>query len=83
MNFCDKCLCLVPDKEVYNTKELEFRGKTIPSRKIHKFKETYNVNGYSPGKINFCMGTRDVLCGDIREPTHEEYFIFVTLGSDV
>ena len=83
MNFCEKCCCLVPENEIFTTKEFEFRGKKVPQRKIHKYKETYNVNGYSPGRFNYCAAVRDVFCGDIREPSKEEYFIYVTLGSDV
>lgn len=71
MNFCDKCNKIVPDSEV---QDLFNKG-----RLKHVYSEYVNAyKNQRPGMIGFCGVNETVWCGDIREPSDIEYFIYVT-----
>lgn len=66
MNFCERCNQLVPDYEIKDWPETEFRGNIVPARRLH--------DNQSPFP---CDNKREVCHGLIREPTELEYFMFI------
>lgn len=70
LNFCDGCNKIVSDKEVslFITKPSHILEKTVNAYK--------NRN---PKAVGCYLVTQVVVCGRIREPSPEEYFIYHTL----
>lgn len=66
MNFCEECKQLVPDYQIHDISEFEFRGKIVPARRLH----------YNPPSFP-CDRGKEVCFGVIREPTELEYFMFL------
>lgn len=69
MNFCDKCLKLVPDNEV----KMHF------GQVKHVFFQTVNAyKNQRSGTIGYLARDEKVVCGNVREPTEYEYFMYET-----
>jgi hypothetical protein len=72
MNFCDKCNKFVPDSEVQDLLSL--------GHPRHVYKKTVNAyKNQRPGTVGCLLVSETVLCGNIREPDEQEYFIYHTL----
>jgi len=74
INFCDKCHKVVPEEQITYYEPNSFCKE---ARYVHQYKKYVNLNGPSGG-MNFCGGYETQYCGNIREPSQEEYFIYVT-----
>lgn len=73
--YCEECEDLVPESEV---QDLFKTGKPF-----HTY--THTVNAYKnqrPGTIGYCPVEERVYCGQVREPTDQEYFIHHTCNSN-
>lgn len=78
MNFCEKCNKIVPDSEVkqpFKNLKAEFKN----NKKIHVYDQCVNIGSNRPNIIGCCLVNETVWCGDVREPTDQEYFIYHTL----
>jgi hypothetical protein len=68
--WCEKCDKIVPQEEVSYWFALNDKA-------IHVYYKTINAYKYqSPGKIGYCPQKETVICGNVREPTCEEYFYY-------
>jgi len=74
MNFCDKCHKIISDEEIVHYEANAFCDQ---DRYVHQYQEYVNLNGPSDG-FNFCGGLVTQYCGNIREPSEEEYFMYIT-----
>jgi len=80
MNFCEECNKIVPDTEVKQPfKNLKEGFKN--DKRIHVYHKTVNISNRSGNSdvIGCCLVNEIVWCGDIREPTDQEYFIYHTI----
>jgi hypothetical protein len=76
MNFCDRCNKIVPDSEIF-----DLAGLVVV--KTHCYTKTENLyNNRGTGRIGYCPVKKTVWCGNVREPTDQEFFIYETLGID-
>lgn len=76
--YCEKCEDLVPETEVKNPFPT-LKGSKV----IHYYTETRNYYGnLPPGRIAYCPVSHPVFCGNVREPTPEEYFIHFTCNPE-
>ena len=78
MNFCEDCNKIVPDKEVKQPFK-DLKNGLGNNRRIHVYEECVNISQAGPGMIGCCLVNHIVWCGNIREPTDQEYFIYHTL----
>lgn len=71
INFCDKCNKVVKESEI---KDLSI-AQDSPT---HVYTAIHNAYGnQAPGMIGFCAVYTEVICGNIRQPTPEEYLAYV------
>lgn len=80
MNFCEGCNKIVPDSEVkqpFKNANADFPYRN--DKKIHVYETCVNIFQAGPGMIGCCLVNETVWCGDVREPTDQEYFIYHTL----
>lgn len=77
--FCDGCFKIVPEDEVFNYEPILmlYNDFCKDNRYVHQYQKYVNLNGPSGG-MNFCGGYQTQYCGNIREPSQEEYFIYIT-----
>ncbi len=71
--FCDKCHKVVPEDQVKYYAPNSFHNGFYS----HTYERYQNLAPPSSG-LNACMGMAWVYCGNIVEPTAEEYFMYVT-----
>jgi hypothetical protein len=72
--FCDKCCKIVPAEQIKYNHANAFVAEGFWS---HTYQAYVNLASPSSG-MNCCMGYEWVYCGNVREPTAEEYFMYVT-----
>jgi hypothetical protein len=73
--FCTSCNKIVPESEALDPFDT---GKLI-----HHYYKTENAYGNLMSEaIGYCPVQHPVYCGEIREPTDQEYFIYETLKTD-
>lgn len=82
MNFCEECNKIVPDSEVkqpFKNAKADFPYRN--DKRIHFYEKCVNIANRSgrPDVIGCCLVNETVWCGDVREPTDQEYFIYHTL----
>ena len=82
MNFCEECKKIVPDSEV----KQPFSNANAPfpyrnDKRIHVYHRTVNISNRNgrPDVIGCCLVDEVVWCGNVREPTDQEYFIYHTI----
>ena len=89
--YCEKCQDLVSDKDVVELPRLdisvagkEVKVKTLKEKTLHHRKSwTENFyNNAGTGRIGYCPVQRTQMCGIVREPTPEEYFIHFTCNAE-
>ncbi len=84
--YCEKCQDLVPETEVVELPRLDISvGKKVKVKALkeksrhHQKSWTENFyNNAGTGRIGYCPVQRTQMCGTVREPTPEEYFIHFT-----
>lgn len=92
--FCEDCEKVVPENEVMDfatkfgdaIKKLEAMADPLsltPRKREpvlrHVYKQTVNAyKNQRPGMIGCCLEQETVWCGNVREPTDQEYFLFHT-----
>lgn len=69
-HYCEKCQKLVPEIEI---KPL-LKDGIVKFHFISKYENSYR--NQSPGTIGCRLEWVTTLCGPVREPTDQEYFIF-------
>jgi len=80
MNFCEACCKIVPDSEVkqpFKNAKADFPYRN--DSRMHIYNQYVNIGSNSPDVIGCCLVNETVWCGDVREPTDQEYFIYHTL----
>ena len=67
--YCEECQNLVPENECQD----QFKIGKIS----HTYMKLVNAYGDQPlGQIGCCLIEQKVYCGEVREPTDQEYFLY-------